>query len=585
VTETETASTPETDEGAPPRSRRRGFADWLRNRDKAELAIWAGLIAIAFVLRVWDLGARPFHHDESQDAYFSYTFFKDFHSYEYNPLLHGPFRFYLTALNYKLFGDSNFTARLAPAYMGTLVVALPYLLRNRIGRGAALAAGVIFALSPSYLYFSRFAREDIYLAAIVLALIVACLRYLNRPHTLTLTLIGVLASLAFAVKESGLISVAIIGGFFVLAIPVQGLVAQRRGGRFAEGEVWHAVKAVGWVGWGYALAAAVITYVVVFTVFFTDFTCTTTAYAGHPAHSTSCLSSIFYGLGYWKAQQPVARGSDLAWLYIVIMFGDEWPVVLLAAVGVLFTVRRPTTARLFLIWTFVCTLAFYWWGKERFAWLVLHPLLPLILLAGIGVQSLWQLRSRVARVAACAAIAIGAAYTLYATYDANAREGADPRNLLVSTQSSVQVKQVAHEVEKLNRAQVAQGKPSVTITIDSSSGATFPYAWYFRHNAVGYVDMTLKGYVPQTQVLISTDEGHTAMRPNLDAYAGRRFDFRVWWVKDYTKKFSASAWWHWFTHHRPWNTTGGLQEWLLVRRDLGPVPGKGIKTQIPPPGS
>ena len=43
-----------------------------------------------------DLGDRPFHHDESQDAYFSWIFFTQ-GDYEYNPLLHGPLRFYLTA--------------------------------------------------------------------------------------------------------------------------------------------------------------------------------------------------------------------------------------------------------------------------------------------------------------------------------------------------------------------------------------------------------------------------------------------------------------------------------------------------------
>ena len=38
--------------------------------------------------------------------------------YEYDPLLHGPLRFYLTAAMYTLFGDSDFTARLAPGADG-----------------------------------------------------------------------------------------------------------------------------------------------------------------------------------------------------------------------------------------------------------------------------------------------------------------------------------------------------------------------------------------------------------------------------------------------------------------------------------
>ena len=79
-------------------------------------------------LRLLDLGDRPFHHDESQDAYFSWTFLEN-GDYEYNPLLHGPLRFYLTAAIFKRVRRHDFTARLAPALMGTLMVPLPYLLR------------------------------------------------------------------------------------------------------------------------------------------------------------------------------------------------------------------------------------------------------------------------------------------------------------------------------------------------------------------------------------------------------------------------------------------------------------------------
>ncbi len=564
-------------------SRGNRFVAWLRNRDKAELIVWVVLVAIALFLRLYHLGDRPFHHDESQDAYFSFTFSKDFGSYEYNPLLHGPMRFYMTALIYKLFGDSDFTARLAPALMGTLLVALPYLLRRQLGRVAAIGAGVILAVSPSILYFSRFAREDIYLAAVSLAFAVTAFRFIRRPHALTLSLLGALVSVAFAVKESGLVMVAIAGLFFLVAIATQGALARQRGTPVGDGEILSAARAVGWSGWVYAISTMLVVYAALFTVFFTHSHCTTTAYAGHAAQPANCLEGVVYGMKYWMAQQPVARGADKAWLYPVIIVGNEWPALLLALVGAAFAFLRPTTLRLFLVWMFVGELAFYCWGKERFAWLVIHPLVPMILLAGVGLQSLWELRSRVARTAALVAVAIGAVYMVGASYSANARQGANPRNLLVSTQSSTQVKQVAEEVQALNRKAKAAGMPELTITIDSSQGATFPYAWYFRHDQVGYIDMTQANYTPNTQVLIMTEEAKTAQQPNLSAYAGRRFDFRVWWVKDYAKKFSAHAWWNWLTKRQPWNPTGGMKEWFFLRRDAGELPGRGTKTQIPAP--
>ena len=102
---------------------------------------------VALGLRLYDLGDRPFHHDESQDAYFSWILYTK-GDYAYNPLLHGPLRFYLTASMYALFGDSDFTARLAPALMGTAMVAMPYFLRRQLGHVAAFTAAVLLAIGP-----------------------------------------------------------------------------------------------------------------------------------------------------------------------------------------------------------------------------------------------------------------------------------------------------------------------------------------------------------------------------------------------------------------------------------------------------
>ena len=573
---TDTTVTPEQPDAAPPAgtSRRRGFREWLADRPRAELAAWGGLLLVAILVRFIDLGERPFHHDESQDAYFSYTFFKDFSSYEYNPLLHGPLRFYLTGALYWIFEPTNFTARLAPAAMGILAVGLPYLLRHQIGRVAAFAAGVMLAVGPTYLYFSRFAREDIYLAAIMLALIVAAFRFLRRPHTVTLCLFAALIALAYAVKESGIVLAGIVGLYFIAAILVQGIRARRRGQAFADGEVAAALLKVRWTGWVYALATFVFVYTVLFTQFFSNFDCVTTATEAHPVRDTSCVNALWYGLEYWRDQQPVARGGDSGWLYGTILFGEEWPVLLLAGVGTVIAFRRPSTLRIFLVVYFVGAMGFHLWGKERFAWLVLHPLLPLILLAGVGVQGVWEARHRLAGRAGLAVVTLGAIYMVVASFSANAVQRADPHSLLVSTQSSEQVKQVTDQVDELG---------DISITVDSSEGATFPYAWYFRDKQIGYIDATADGYVPDTQALVLTEAAYDKLKPNLAAYDCRHFDFRVWWVKDYGKKFSVSAWWKWFTQREAWNPTGGMKEWFCVRTDVGPLPGKGTPSEIPTP--
>jgi uncharacterized protein (TIGR03663 family) len=541
------ARTPETP--ARPSAPRR-FATWLADRPRAELYAWLGLIAVAFVLRIWDLGVRPFHHDESQDAYFSWVFY-DHGQYEYQPILHGPLRFYLTALMYVLFGASDFTARLAPALMGTIVVALPYLLRRQIGRIAAFAAAVLLAIGPSYLYFSRFAREDIYVAAITLGLIVAMFRFLDRPRAGGPPIMAALVALSFATKESAFITGFVIFTFLVGAVAVQSL----RAGDWREGEIVRAVRSVGWAPWAYALATFCIVFAVLFTVFFTN--------------PDGLRAGVVDGLHYWLGQQPHNRGGEPWYFYLAVLFGEEWPVLLLGGVGIVWSLRHPDTKRLFLIWAFVCSLAVYSWASERFAWLVLHPLLPLTLLAGIGVQALWTGRARALRIAAGVVVAAGLAYTVYASVEVNARHGADPREWLVSTQSSVEVKRVADRVRALNARQRQRTGEGITVTVDAGQGATFPYAWYFRDLEVGYIDMTTPNYVPSTQVLIMTDQARAKLLPALSAYEGRRFDFRVWWVRDWSRKLDAGAWWSWFVARTPWNPPGGMDEWIYVRRDVG----------------
>ena len=211
-----------------------------------ELLGYAVLVAAALAVRLIGLDDRPFHHDESQDAYFSWLFFTE-GQYEYQPILHGPLRFYLTSAAYLVFGDSDFTARLAPALMGALMVPLPYLLRAQLGRVAAFAAAVALAFGPSYLYYSRFAREDIYIACITLALLVVTFRFLERPRRHQPALIGALLALSFATKESTFITVFVAGTFFIAALALQ---VRRHGFRDAPLVRAVAARRVGGVGLG-----------------------------------------------------------------------------------------------------------------------------------------------------------------------------------------------------------------------------------------------------------------------------------------------------------------------------------------------
>ena len=206
-------------------------AAWLRRVPRSavlpvawwELAGYGSLLLAAIVMRVWDLGARAMHHDESLHALYSWNLFTG-RGYEHNPMMHGPFQFEANAVLFFTFGDSDFTARLLYALVGTALIAMPFLFRSRLGRRGALFTAALIAVSPAMLYFSRFARNDILMAAWTLGLVISMWRYIDEGRTRYLYISAALLALALATKETAYLLIATLGLYLVLMIGVPALV-------------------------------------------------------------------------------------------------------------------------------------------------------------------------------------------------------------------------------------------------------------------------------------------------------------------------------------------------------------------------
>ena len=182
--------------------------------DREKLA-WGLLLIGAVLTRFWDLGLRAMSHDEAQHAIYSFYLY-DTGNYQHDPLLHGPLLFHLNALFYSLFGASDFSARLAPALSGLGVILLIACFRRYIGRTGALAAALLVVLSPTLLCYSRYIRNDVYIALFVMVWIYAAFRYLETRGPRWLWLMVAAMALAFTTKENSFIFGATIGAFFGL---------------------------------------------------------------------------------------------------------------------------------------------------------------------------------------------------------------------------------------------------------------------------------------------------------------------------------------------------------------------------------
>src|SRR5512136_103129 len=147
-------------------------APWLTG----EKAVYIGLALLALALRLAALGAYPLSDAEAGQALVAWRILQGqpVGLAGYSPLV-----VTLNLVSFLLLGSSEFAARLGPALLSVPLVLLPYGLRRYLGRTGALAAGALFALSPTVLYFTRTVDGDIGVAVGGLALVVGLFNWLE----------------------------------------------------------------------------------------------------------------------------------------------------------------------------------------------------------------------------------------------------------------------------------------------------------------------------------------------------------------------------------------------------------------------
>jgi len=179
-----------------------------------EQSLYLLILVLCLISRLVMLGYRVESHDESLHCQYSWYLYIG-RGYEHNPMMHGPFLFHATALSYFLFGDSDFSARLPIALIGTLLVVFPYLLRRYLGRGGALMASLLLLISPSISYYSRYIRMDIPSLLWAMVIVWAIFGYLDKKQDRYLYILTAALSLLYATKEVAPIYTLIVAVFLV----------------------------------------------------------------------------------------------------------------------------------------------------------------------------------------------------------------------------------------------------------------------------------------------------------------------------------------------------------------------------------
>jgi uncharacterized protein (TIGR03663 family) len=184
---------------APPRPAEptRTPAAWLREMPtpsiSLEAAAWLAIIGLAAALRLARLEHLPLTIDESVRALASWQTSQDNVPGNWT----GDLTQAVTAYLFAIFGAGDQLARLAPALLGCLAVALLWPLARHAGRGALLAA-VFVALSPLLVHVSRSGLPYAAGAALSLGMVVSFFTFLKTKSPVSLFALALTSGLALA---------------------------------------------------------------------------------------------------------------------------------------------------------------------------------------------------------------------------------------------------------------------------------------------------------------------------------------------------------------------------------------------------
>ncbi|WP_144900932.1 flippase activity-associated protein Agl23 [Halobellus captivus] len=137
--------------------------DEVADRRRALFGV-LGFTVVALALRLVALGGRIFHWDEGRVGYWILRYHET-GVHTYRPIVHGPFLPIVNDWLFVLLPVTDFTARLPVALVGGLFPLAAWLFRERLRDAELVALAAVLALNPLVVYYSRFMRNDVLVAA------------------------------------------------------------------------------------------------------------------------------------------------------------------------------------------------------------------------------------------------------------------------------------------------------------------------------------------------------------------------------------------------------------------------------------
>ncbi len=430
--------------------------------------IFMGIFLMAVFLRFYLLDMRVFHHDESAIGFGTYRLFKD-GIYSYDPTFHGPFMYYATSEMFRFFGDSDHTARLLPAFFGSSMLFLLIPLKKYIGTAGTLITAFFLAFSPSFLYYSRFFREDIIISFFTLLIFVCAVKYYEKYSEERYSYLRLfyifsgavaLASMA-ALKENAYIAMFLIILYLVMLFFkekwYQGLIGKIRNEK--------CITAIT------ELFIFIIVFLIVFSLFYT----------GKVLDIHGMKDSVEKAVSYWYAMHKIARLGGSPLFYVQILVRYELPIMIFGFIGIIYYFKKKNVFFSFLAYWAISNLIVYSYLQEKVPWLILNILLPLTLIAGAFIgEILPELAlKKITGGIAILFILAASVYLVYSSIFLNFYDYADTREPLIQGNQVPQRFKEENIPSLYEWASKLDGKPAKIELHDIQVTTTF--LWYLRH--------------------------------------------------------------------------------------------------------
>jgi len=431
------------------------------------------ILLVACFFRFTSLNVRPMHTDEAVHAYKLGALLEK-GEYSYDPFeYHGPTLNYLTWCIAKATGcdllveTSEFTHRIGPALCGVALIISVILLTGGLKPLTIALAMLLLAVSPVFVFYSRYYIHEMLLVCLSMILIGAVYRHIQHRSFFWVMTAGCSLGLMHATKETFVIAIFCMA---VASVVVFMTMSTRH-----RWEVKHNLS-IGDIALVALISIAVS--VVCFSKCGTDF--------------SAVIDSIrTYKTYFNRASGEAPHIHEWSWYFKCLFLNrhegfpiwSEGVIGILALVGIgkslnLGDTRGRTYLPLFLFVFSLVMMLIYCMISYKTPWCLLGFYMPIVLLAGLGLEVM--LRSYNGIVLCFVSICVmGIVHLGFQAYQLNFIYFDQTENPWVYGHTDGDLLRLVDKVDSV--AKIHPQHYAIKIQVIADDGDYWPLPWYLRH--------------------------------------------------------------------------------------------------------